>query len=712
MADISKITVLDGTQYDIKDASAISNITRSGTTFTATRRNGTSFTFTQQDNNTTYSAATQSAAGLMSAADKTKLDGIASGATSTSGTVTSVAASGSDGISISGSPITTSGTIGVGLDLSTAINGLSIGTSAANRNDYAVVQYVGGGTTTTTYHRRTLANVFKALNSSDITTALGYTPYNSTNPNGYTTNTGTVTSVSSGVGLTGSVTTTGSIKAKLRSETALTNDSAAATETSGRVYPVAVDKSGYLAVNVPWQNTAQNQNAFSNFKVGSTTIAADTTTDTMEFTAGSNITLTPDATNDKLTIAATNTTYGAGTGLSLSGTTFNHSNSVTAGTAGTSSATSGSTLAVPYVTYDAQGHITGSGTHTHTVNGFLTSSSSLDASKLTGTVPTSVLPSYVDDVLEYTAKSNFPSTGEAGKIYVDTATNLTYRWGGSAYVEISPSLAIGTTASTAAKGNHTHSVTATGTVSQPTFTGTAATISVSKSYTPAGSVAAPTFTGTKASGLTVSPASSGTTTYTPAGTVSQPTFSGTQATISVSKSYTPAGSVSTPTISVKTAGSTTTVNSITAVGTLPSLTVTNQTVVTGTSVSNEVLSFTTATNGSASGWSAGTLPTKGSNTTVKTGDAAYESSQPSFTGTAATITSTGTYTPAGTVSQPTFTGTGKRLVLQDYTPAGTNSAPAFTGTAATITSTGSYTPAGTVSTPTFTGSAVTTGTPA
>ena len=68
----------------------------------------------------------------------------------------------------------------------------------------------------------------------------------------------------------------------------------------------------------------------------------------------------------------TDTTYSAGTGLSLSGTTINHSNSVTAGTAGTSSATSGSTLAVPYVTYDAQGHVTASGTHKHTITGFAT----------------------------------------------------------------------------------------------------------------------------------------------------------------------------------------------------------------------------------------------------------------------------------------------------------------------------------------------------
>ena len=121
-----------------------------------------------------------------------------------------------------------------------------------------------------------------------------------------------------------------------------------------------------------------------------------------------------------------------GTGLTLihdetNGIVLNHDNSITAGTAGTSSATNGSTLDVPYVTYDAQGHITVTGTHTHTVTGFLTSSSSLDASKLTGTVPTSVLPSYVDDVLEYTAKANFPATGEEGKIYVDKTTNLTWR---------------------------------------------------------------------------------------------------------------------------------------------------------------------------------------------------------------------------------------------------------------------------------------------
>lgn len=71
-----------------------------------------------------------------------------------------------------------------------------------------------------------------------------------------------------------------------------------------------------------------------------------------------------------------------------------------------------------------------------------------------GLVPSSQLPSYVDDVLEYSSKSAFPITGETGKIYVDTTTNLTYRWSGSDYIEISPSLALGTTSSTAYRGDY------------------------------------------------------------------------------------------------------------------------------------------------------------------------------------------------------------------------------------------------------------------
>lgn len=83
-------------------------------------------------------------------------------------------------------------------------------------------------------------------------------------------------------------------------------------------------------------NAEKNQNAFSYVKIGSTSVAADSATDTLTLVAGSNVTLTPDTTSDTITISATdtNTTYSAGTGLSLSGTTFSNSGvrSVSTGT--------------------------------------------------------------------------------------------------------------------------------------------------------------------------------------------------------------------------------------------------------------------------------------------------------------------------------------------------------------------------------------------
>lgn len=91
----------------------------------------------------------------------------------------------------------------------------------------------------------------------------------------------------------------------------------------------------------------------------------------------------------------------------------------------------------------------------------------------TGKVPAAQLPSYVDDVIEgYKSGADFYEdsahtaskkiTGEGGKIYVDLHTNVTYRWSGTAFVEISASLALGETESTAYRGDrgaiaYTHS---------------------------------------------------------------------------------------------------------------------------------------------------------------------------------------------------------------------------------------------------------------
>lgn len=182
--------------------------------------------------------------------------------------------------------------------------------------------------------------------------------------------------------------------------------------------------------------------------------------------------------------------------------------------------------------------------------------------------------------------------------------------------------------SLAYKNTASGSFTPAGTVSQPTFNGD--TMNSTGSFTPAGSVKLTNSNKTAA----VSPASSGTVTYTPDGTVAAPT------------------------ISVKTAGATTTVNSITAVGTLPSYT-----------VSGEVLTLTQ-----------GTLPTKGNNQTVKTGDAAYQATAPEFTG-------TGVRLVTGNISVPTsasFSGTAGAVSVSG-TPSGTVSQPTFTGTTGSVT---------------------------
>lgn len=70
-----------------------------------------------------------------------------------------------------------------------------------------------------------------------------------------------------------------------------------------------------------------------------------------------------------------------------------------------------------------------------------------------GKVPAQHLPSYVDDVLEFSSINAFPDEGEDGKIYVAVDTDLTYRWSGTHYVEISKSLALGETGSTAFPGD-------------------------------------------------------------------------------------------------------------------------------------------------------------------------------------------------------------------------------------------------------------------
>lgn len=258
--------------------------------------------------------------------------------------------------------------------------------------------------------------------------------------------------------------------------------------------------------------------------------------------------------------------------------------------------------------------------------------------------------------------------------------------------------------------------------------------SASGTYTPAGTVSQPTFTGTaKYISASVGTASKSMTgEFTPSGTVSQPTFTGTKvyahhtftgSANTSTGSFTPAGSVSAPTISVNTAGSTTSIKNPTSKTVVTDMAVSDPSSTTATgelvycAVSGETLSlkkFVETTGASITT----------SNVTVKTGDASYTASAPSFTGTAGSVSVSGTaagsvtttynttstgasgnFTPGGTVSQPTFEGDAGAVSVSgtiansvtlststtggtekvDITPGGTVSRPTFSGTRATIT---------------------------
>jgi phage-related tail fiber protein len=184
--------------------------------------------------------------------------------------------------------------------------------------------------------------------------------------------------------------------------------------------------------------------------------------------SGSAATLTTART---ISITGDGTASGSFNGSANLGLAFTLANSgATAGSYGTS-------IAVPTVTVDAKGRITAvsnttirSATTSQTgvvqLNNTVTSTSTTEAAttnavKVTydyaatmiplaqrgvangvatldaqGLVPSSQLPSYVDDILEYPNLAAFPATGETGKIYVALDDNRQYRWSGSVYIWI------------------------------------------------------------------------------------------------------------------------------------------------------------------------------------------------------------------------------------------------------------------------------------
>lgn len=166
-------------------------------------------------------------------------------------------------------------------------------------------------------------------------------------------------------------------------------------------------------------STYVNQNAFSNIKVGNTTVAADTATDTVTLVAGNNITITPDATNDKITIAATDTVY------------THPSSGVTAGT-------------YKSVTVNAQGHVTG-GSNPTTLSGYgitdaVTKSALTAVSDLVGdTAVSAQISDYAAPKSHTHNYAGSSSAGGAAKVS-ESDIGITTAGNGSAYTATVPGI--------------------------------------------------------------------------------------------------------------------------------------------------------------------------------------------------------------------------------------------------------------------------------
>lgn len=352
---------------------------------------------------TTYSDATTSASGLMSASDKTKLNGIATGA-------------------------------------------------EVNQNAFSNVKV---GSTTVAADAKTDTLEFVAGNNITITP-------DATNDKITITATDTTYTPASETPLMDGTATVGTSAKYAREDHVHPSDTTKVDKVTGKglsTNDYTTDEKNKLSGIAAGAEV--NQNAFSNVKVGTTTIAADGKTDTLELIAGTNITLTPNATNDSVTIVATDTTYTPASESPLMDGTA---------AVGTSAK------------YAREDHVHPSDTSrvptSRTVNGkALSSNISLTASDVSA-IPTSAkgtangvcplnanavidsqyLPSFVDDVVEAYPRSGqtalsstwlatgsasgtviTPQTGVIYLLMVDTddyAANTQFRWSGTAYVKL------------------------------------------------------------------------------------------------------------------------------------------------------------------------------------------------------------------------------------------------------------------------------------
>lgn len=203
--------------------------------------------------------------------------------------------------------------------------------------------------------------------------------------------------------------------------------------------------------------TATEQTKLAGIATGATANSSDATLLARANHTGTQSadTITDGTTNKVFTATEKTKLSGIAIGATANDTDANLKNRANhTGTQTASTISDFSTAADARVSSGISTHVAASDPHTQyqkesekgSANGY----AELDA---TGKVPSGQLPSFVDEVIEVANSAAPPFPGEAGKIYVTLDDNKTYRWGGSAYIEISSSLALGETSTTAYRGD-------------------------------------------------------------------------------------------------------------------------------------------------------------------------------------------------------------------------------------------------------------------
>ena len=435
------------------------NLTKSGNTITLRGSDGSTFNVT--DSNTVYGNATASAAGLMSAADKAKLDGVAAGSnhvtvdaelstTSTNPVQNKVIKSALDSKSNTGHKHVKADI--TNFPTSMPASDVSAWAKAATKPSYSKAEVGLGNVDNTADSAKSVKYAVSAGNATKATTAnaLNVTELKSQNlddvktvglyygvgPNDVKNKPASVDSFGLEVKKTA-----GGYVAQV-----LTEGNANATKTWIRQF----NSSAWSAWGYYFNSAHKPSWSDVTGKPSFATVA--TSGSYNDLSNKPTIPTIPGALKNPnaLTISLNGTSQGAYDGSAAKSINITASSVGAAASTHTHSKSQITDFPTSMPASDVPAWAKAASKPSYTIGEV---SGNLPASRISGTIAAANLPSYVDDVLEYASLSKFPTKGESGKIYTALDTNKIYRWSGSAYVVISETIALGTTHSSAGYGD-------------------------------------------------------------------------------------------------------------------------------------------------------------------------------------------------------------------------------------------------------------------